>query len=316
MRRLLLLCSLAGSLLANDVIGWVPPYRLAESRKVLALAPGGVTADQWLSRMGLQFWIITPEGKLKYAERGEPIGDADVAHFRDWAKGKGVKVLLTVYNHDGQKWDWARARAAFADHRETLVKSLVDEVLRLGLDGVDLDLEGEGYLDADRAAYAAFVKPLSAALRAKGRLLTVDSFHSPCFNAPNMAWWGDWKDQVDAIHSMGYGDLFEANAAGFTPEKGEPCMGGAAIFRFSWQADWARQKGFKASQVLLGVPGWQYEWGGSALPRHLQDLAKAGAGCAIWDIPSMLGDGKDARWSSAEAWKALAAFKGGKTGAQ
>lgn len=101
----------------------------------------------------------------------------------------------------------------------------------------------------------------------------------------------------------------EANAAGFTPDKGEPCAEGAAIFRFSWQADWAKTKGFRPSQVLMGVPGWQYEWGGSALPRHLKDLAKIGAGCAVWDIPSTLGNDKDARWGSEEAWKALTAFK-------
>ena len=309
MKRLFVLCSLAGSLFAHDVMGWIPPYGLASSRKALAHKAGKVTADQWLSRMGLQFWIVTPEGKLKFAERGEALGDADVAHFRDWAKGKDVKVLLTVYNHDGKTWDWARARSAFTDYRETLVDSLVAETLRLGLDGVDLDLEGEGSFEADRPAYAAFVKSLSAALRMKGKLLTIDSFHSPCFNAPNMAWWGDWQGQVDAIHSMGYGDLYEANAAGFTPDKGEPCAEGAAIFRFSWQADWAKTKGFRPSQVLMGVPGWQYEWGGSPLPRHLKDLAKIGAGCAVWDIPSTLGNDKDARWGSEEAWKALTAFK-------
>ncbi|GLH72469.1 hypothetical protein GETHLI_09710 [Geothrix limicola] len=309
MKRLITLGALAGSLLAHDVMGWIPPYRLEISRKALRHKAGPVTADQWLSRLGLQFWILNSEGRLAYAERGERITDVDVSHFRQWAQTRGVMVLLTVYNHDGKIWDWQRARTAFTLHRDTLVKSLVDEMLRLCLDGIDLDLEGEGNLDGDRAAYGAFVAALSAAVHAKGKLLTIDSFHSPCFNAPNMAWWGDWKGQVDAIHSMGYGDLYEANASDFTPEGGQPCAGGAAIFRFSWQVDWAKSKGYRPAQVLLGVPGWQYEWGGSALPGHLQDLAKTGAGCAVWDIPSILGDGKDARWSSEAAWKALAAFK-------
>lgn len=312
MKCLLILCTLASSLFAHDVMGWIPPYQLALSRKVLGHKTGGITADQWLSRMGLQFWIVTPEGKLAYAQRGEAITDIDVAHFRGWAKRKGIKLLLTVYNHDGKTWDWQRARSAFAGHRDVLVTSLVEEMHRLDLDGIDLDLEGEGYLDADREAYGAFVHALSTAVHAKGKLLTIDSFHSPCFNAPNMAWWGDWKGQVDAIHSMGYGDLYEANAAGFTPDNGKPCAEGAAIFRFSWQADWAKQKGFQPAQVLMGVPGWQYEWGGAPLPKHLLDLAKVGAGCAVWDIPSTLGGGKDSRWSSAAAWKALAAFKNAK----
>ncbi len=309
MKRLLLLGSLTTALLAHEVMGWIPPYHLRTSRKALAHKAGKVTADQWLSRMGLQFWIVTPEGGLAFADRGERITDAEVAYFRDWGKKKGVKVLLTVYNHDGKSWDWQRARSAFAQHREMLVKSLVDEMTRLRLDGIDLDLEGEGDLDADRSAYGTFVQSLAVAVHAKGKLLTIDSFHSPCFNAPNMAWWGDWKGQVDAIHSMGYGDLYEGNAGGFTPDNGQPCAKGAALFRFSWQADWAKGQGFQAAQVFMGVPGWQYEWGGSTLPKHLLDLAKVGTGCAIWDIPSTLGNSQDSRWGSEAAWRALAAFK-------
>ena len=51
-KRLFVLCSLAGSLFAHDVMGWIPPYGLANSRKALAHKAGKVTAAQWLSRMG------------------------------------------------------------------------------------------------------------------------------------------------------------------------------------------------------------------------------------------------------------------------
>jgi len=309
MKRYLPIAILSASLLAHETVAWVPPYQLATSRRALVHRAGSVTADQWISRLGLQFWIVQPDGGLAYAERGEKLSDAEVAHYRSWGKAKGVKVLLTVYNHDGKSWDWQRARSAFALNRDTLVRSLVDEMTRHDLDGIDLDLEGEGHLEPDREAYATFVRALSIAVHARGKLLTIDSFHSPCFNAPNLAWWGDWKGQVDAIHSMGYGDLYEANRAPFVLDNGQPCAEGATIFRFSWQGTWAKGKGFHPSQVLMGVPGWQYEWGGSALPKHLEDLARLGLGCAVWDLPSALGSERDPRWGSEASWKALAAFK-------
>jgi len=309
LRAALLLATFALSLGAHDVMGWIPPYNLATSRRALTHRAGTVTLDQWLNRLGLQFWLLTPQGGLEYARRGENVTDADVALFRDWGKAHGVKVQLTVYNHDGKGWDWERARAAFADHREALVKSLVDTMVRFDLDGIDLDFEGEGDHDADRPAYAAFVKTLAAAVRAKGRLLTVDSFHSPCANAPNMSWWSDWRGQVDAIHSMGYGDLAEASTEVFTPAGGVPCAGGAPIFRFSWQVAYGQGAGFRPDQLCLGLPGWLYEWHGSPLPRHLEDLARVGAGAAVWDIPGALGDDKDPRWGGETAWKALAGFR-------
>lgn len=308
--RAALLSLLALPLVAGDIVAWVPPYRLADSRKVLTHAPDGITADQWLTRLGLQFWIPDAEGKLRYADRGETLTDADVATFRSWAKAHGVEVLLTVYNHDGKRWDWARAKRAFKDHRATFIASLIAEMERHQLDGIDLDLEGEGQLDADRAVYADFVKALSRAVRAKGKKLTVDTFHSPCFNAPNMAWWADWKGHVDGLHSMGYGDLAETSTATFTADGDKtPCAGGAPIFKFSWQRDFALKAGFRADQLALGIPGWRFEWAGAPLTKHLEDAAKIGSAVAIWDFPATLGGEKDPRWGSAEVWKALVRFR-------
>jgi len=295
-----------------EVMSWVPPYRLEASRQALRHRAGDVTADQWLSRIGLQFWMPTEDGGLRYVAHREKVDDADVAWFQTWARERDVKVLLTVYNHDGKKWNWELARAAFKDHPDRFVAQLVAEVERLRLDGVDVDLEGNGSLDADRAAFASFVSELSAALRKRGKLLTVDSFHSPCFNAPHMAWWQDWAGKVDAVHSMGYGDLHEASTETFTPEGGrEACMNGEAIFRFSWQTNWGRTHGYAPAQVLLGLPGGRYEWGGRTLPDHLKDATAQGAGICIWDIPGVRGGQNDARWGSEDAWTALKRFRNG-----
>jgi len=295
-----------------QVMSWVPPYRLEASRQALRHRAGAVDAGQWLSRLGLQFWMPTADGGLRYASHEEKVGDDEVAWFRAWAREHGVKLLLTVYNYDGKAWNWALARAAFHDHRAAFVTRLVAEMERLQLDGIDLDLEGNGALDADRAAFARFVGELSAALRRRGKLLTVDSFHSPCANAPNMAWWPDWAGRIDAVHSMGYGDLYEGSTETFTPEgSNAACMNGQPIFRFSWQTNWGKAHGYQPAQVLLGLPGGSYEWGGRTLVRHLQDAAAQGAGICIWDLPAVRGEPGDARWGSEEAWAALKRFRDG-----
>ncbi len=298
-------------------MSWVPPYRLEQSRKALMHQAGSVAAGQWLTRIGLQFWLPTREGKIRFAQRGEPVGPEEVAWFVDWGRARGVKVLLTLFNFE-TKWDWNLSRSAFRDHGKVLVRSLVAEVEKYRLDGVDLDFEGLGNLSADRRAFSRFVTRLSRELRARKKLLTVDSFHSPCANAPNMSWWGDWKGKVDAIHSMGYGDLCEGSTETFTPQRGKVCARGAPIFRFSWQAGWARKRGIPVAQVLLGIPGGRYEWGkGTAkktLPEHLKDAAATGAGLCIWDVPGIAGGRQDSRWGSEESWEALRAFRENRIG--
>ncbi|MCC7195829.1 MAG: hypothetical protein IT356_09765 [Gemmatimonadaceae bacterium] len=298
-----------------EVMSWVPPYQLDQSRQALLHRAGAITADQWLTRMGLQFWLPTEDGGVRYVTHEEPVSDSVVAWFTAWARERGVKALLTIYNHDGKKWNWDLARAAFKDNQDAFVRNLVAEMDRHGFDGIDLDLEGNGSWEQDRAVFAEFVRKLSAALKPRGKLLTVDSFHSPCFNAPNMAWWEDWKGQVDAIHSMGYGDLYEGSTQTFSPENGPVCAGGESIFRFSWQVNWGKAHGYDPAQLLLGFPGGRYEWGqggkGRTLADHLAEVAEHGAGICIWDIPSTLGSPRDGRWGSEEAWAALKKFRNG-----
>lgn len=301
----------------REVMSWIPPYSLATTRQALQHKAGEITAGQWLTRVGLQFWVPGDSGKVIYVTHEEKITDAEVTEFRTWARKNKVKVLLTIYNHDGKKWNWDNARSAFKDNQDAFVKNLVAEMERHDLDGIDLDLEGNGSFEPDRAAFASFVKKLSAELKPRKKLLTIDSFHSPCFNAPHMGWWEDWKGQVDAIHSMGYGDLYEGSTETFVPEgTSQGCMDGAAIFRFSWQAEWGKKAGFKSEQILMGFPGGRYQWGkggrGVTLADHLAEVADQSAGICIWDLPASMGSQRDPRWGSAEGWGVLKQFREGK----
>jgi hypothetical protein len=276
---------------APQVMGWVPPYAMEASMKGLTSNPA-VGAN--LTRIGLQFWNPSRDGKgVVFAPvdaTGKPVTAADVARFRDWARARRIPVLLTVYNNSQVlgKWDWPLARNAFVEHRAEFSAALIAEMERFGLDGIDLDLEGEGDFDADRAVYAEFVRGLAGVLKPKGKLLTVDSFHSPCANAPNMSWWADWLGQIDAIHSMGYADLYEGSTETFTPPGKPVCEGGAALFKYSWQLQYGLKAGYRVDQIVLGMPTWVDTWGsgglGSATVPHLREVQALGAGIALWDL--------------------------------
>ncbi|MES2048309.1 MAG: glycosyl hydrolase family 18 protein [Pseudomonadota bacterium] len=292
---------------APQVMGWVPAYGLLESMAAMDSNP---KVAEGLTRIGLQFWNPSDDGRnLVFApinKQGDLITPSDVIQFRNWANARHITVFLTVYNNSQvtEKWDWALAKRAFDDKRVEFSAELIKEMNKYELDGIDLDLEGEGDHDQDRSAYALFVKELSSQLKAQGKLLTIDSFHSPCDNAPNMSWWGDWFGKVDAIHSMGYQDLYEGSSETFTPPGRPVCESGAHVFKYSWQLQYGMKAGYKPEQILMGMPTWLDSWGkgglGSDLAAHLREAQTLGMGVALWDL-QLAGE----KWRSVATWNAI-----------
>ena len=292
-----------------QVMGWVPAYGIDASMKTLNATPA---IGQAMTRIGLQFWNPSNDGRgvvlAPVDATGKPVTAASVKQVAQWARAHGVQPLLTVYNNSQviNRWDWQWARRAFAEHPEEFTAALVAAVDKWDLDGVDLDLEGEGDFTADRASYGAFVHQLSSALKAKGKLLTVDSFHSPCDNAPNMRWWGDWVGDVATIHSMGYEDLYEGSNATFTPEGRPVCENGATLFRYSWQLDWGLKAGYRREQIVMGMPTWVDTWGsggiGPGVVDHLREMRALGGGVGLWDMQlAAAGWNKPATWDAVQA---------------
>ena len=296
---------------APQVMGWVPAYGIDAATKAFAATPA---IAQAMTRLGLQFWNPSVDGKgLVFAPvdaTGRPVTAADVRQLQRWARSHNVQPLLTVYNNSQviNRWDWPLARRAFAEHPDEFSAALLAAVDKWDLDGVDLDLEGEGDLALDRAPYAAFVHRLATALKAKGKILTVDSFHSPCDNAPNMRWWSDWAGDVATIHSMGYEDLYEGSKATFTPEGKPVCEGGATLFRYSWQLDWGMKAGYRRDQIVMGMPTWVDAWGsggmGPTVVDHLREVRALGAGVGLWDM-QLAAPG----WSKPATWDAVQALR-------
>jgi hypothetical protein len=294
-----------------QVMGWVPAYGIEASLQALEALPATGRA---LTRIGLQFWNPGPDGRtLVFAPvdtTGRPVSRDDVERLLGWARAHRVQTFLTVYNNSQviNRWDWPMARRAFVDHRDEFIAAIVATVDAWHFEGVDVDFEGEGDFEADRPAYAAFVRALSAALKARGKRLTIDSFHSPCDNAPNMRWWADWRGQVDAIHTMGYADLYEGSTQSFRPEGKPVCENGAALFRYSWQLQYGLRAGYRRDQIVMGMPTWIDTWGsgglGTSAADHLREVRALGAGVALWDLQL-----QSPGWARASTWEAVRAIR-------
>lgn len=296
---------------APPVMGWVPAYGVDASMAALSVDPA---IGKGLTRIGLQFWNPSPDGRgvvLAPVDRsGTPVSPDAIARVRDWAHARRIAVLLTVYNNSEttKVWDWPLARRAFVDQRGSFVNALVAEMEKYRLDGIDIDLEGDGFFDGDRVAFADFVGVLSKSVRARGKLLTIDSFHSPCFNAPNMSWWTDWRGRIDAIHSMGYADLYEASEDTFTPPGRPVCENGAHLFKYSWQLAWGLKAGYRADQIIMGLPTDVDHWGSKGhetdAVSHLREVQALGAGIALWDLQL-----EAPGWRSRATWQAVRALR-------
>ena len=294
-----------------QVMAWVPAYGLDES--MTAIESNSMIASG-LTRLGLQLWNPSLDGRsillAPINKEGKRVVPEDVIRFRDWARAHNIKVFLTIYNNSqvSAKWDWALAKRAFADNRKRFTAALIAEMEKYRLDGIDLDLEGEGDHEEDRTAYAHFVKELSLQLKSRGKLLTVDSFHSPCDNAPNMGWWADWRGQVDAIHSMGYEDLYEGSTATFIPAGKSACAGGAHLFKYSWQLQYGLKAGYRPDQIGMGMPTWLASWGKDGLGTdpvsHVREAQALGMSIALWDLQLAA-----QQWRSTNTWDAIFALR-------
>src|SRR5436190_9358883 len=272
----------------HPVMTWVPPYAVAKSKARLNESYGGVGVKDALTHVSLQFWQPTKDGGLKYAGRTNDVNDAAVAEMQKWGRTNGVRILLCIYNAMGGKWDWSLARAGFVENQDKFVERLMSEVNRLHLDGIDIDLEGNGSFDADKEIFIGFIRKLSTRLHAEGKHLTVDTF-SYRWNAPNQTWWKDLLPLVDALTTMGYEEI-GANA-------------------LEWRS-YGSQKGAAGElspKLMMGLPSGRDQWRSNSVMEQLQWLKTNGAvGVSFWDAQV-----NSKAWQKPEVWKTLQEIRGG-----
>ena len=144
-----------------------------------------------------------------------------------------------------------------ATTRTTLVKTIVELVMKNNFDGIDLDYEGFAFVDGNSTwsktapRWVAFVKELSVALRVNNKLLSVST---PYLYNPNEAQkgyfvyaWAEIATSIDRLRIMTY-DYSVAKPGPMGP--------------LSWTEKTIQYaiSVMPASKVYLGLPGYGRDW--------------------------------------------------------
>jgi parallel beta-helix repeat protein len=258
-----------------EVMTWVPPYLTSESKLAAQADFGTCDPKDGLTRISLQWWVPMSNGKIKYNDKHDSLDDDDVAWWTAWGHENGIEILLCIAAV-APPYSWDIARSAFINNTATLVDSIVSEMDRLSLDGIDIDFEScNSEHQNDRDAFAQFIHHLSVELNGRGKTLTVCSHALSC--APKPDWWQDWLGEVDNIVSMGYEETYE---------------GGIGWHKYSSQQDFGYEAGYAGDVVLMGIPAYVAEWGtssgrGTSPLAHVQEIRydlPESTGIAIWDL--------------------------------
>ena len=164
-------------------------------------------------------------------------------------RARGAKVLLSVGGGSipSCSGDWAALLGP--GKREALAAELAGVVDAAGLDGIDIDIEGELLTAIDRAGdYTPFVAALSAALKARGKLLTVAT--------------ASYEGGMIPVSSIRYFDLvmpMSYDAIG--PSWGEPGSEHSTLAQAERDVALWRARGVPAERLALGVPFYGYGFG-------------------------------------------------------
>jgi len=167
----------------------------------------------------------------------------------------GLQVIPTMT--DGTDKLVLSGYLANAATRTTLVKTIVDLVMKNNFDGIDLDYEGFAFVDGNTTwsktapRWVAFVKELSVGLHANNKLLSVST---PYLYNPNEAQkgyfvyaWAEIASSIDRLRIMTY-DFSVARPGPMGP--------------LSWTEKTIQYaiSVMSASKVYMGLPGYGRDW--------------------------------------------------------
>jgi spore germination protein len=187
------------------------------------------------------YYHLTPNGSLK--EFDEPLTTAMIR------SRSSAKILPIVQNEP--RWDDFTETMGTGEQRQAFVELLVDLVERKQYDGIHIDFEAINA--ADRDILTDFMKRLSEQFRPRG--LIVSQAIIPRVSNTSTVWGGAYDQQELAL----YNDYIVLMAYDHTPI-GATNPGPVAPL---W---WVRQvmaysvSQVPASQLILGVPFYGYDW--------------------------------------------------------
>ena len=190
--------------------GWIPYYGMSTS-----LPTAVANAD--LIREVMPFWYtlkLKSKTNVPYILDLYTPGNPSVAIDVPLAtmRNAGFQIIPTIT--DGtDKLVLAKLLAKSSD-RASIIKPIVDLVLSMNFDGIDLDFEGFAFVDGTtswpttKPNWVLFVKELSEALHAKGKLLSITS---PVHFAPTekqkgytVYAWAEIAQYIDRLRIMTY----------------------------------------------------------------------------------------------------------------
>lgn len=167
-------------------------------------------------------------------------------------QGNGAKVLVSLGGGviPECSGDWEELLQP--ERRSQAVAGLVGLIDTLGLDGIDVDVEGALLTAIDQDGnYTPFIAALSDALRARGKLLT-------CATA-------SYEGGMIPVDSVPYFDLVNVmsyDAIG--PSWGNPGAEHASYAMARQDLALWRERGVAAERLVLGVPFYGYGFNGAA----------------------------------------------------
>lgn len=194
----------------------------------------------------------------------------------------GLQVIPTMT--DGTKKMVLSEYLANPATRATIVKSIVDLVMKNNFDGIDLDYEGFAFVDDNSTwsktapRWVALVKELSVALHANNKLLSVST---PYLYDPKekqkgyfVYAWADIASSIDRLRIMTY-DYSVAKPGPIGP--------------ISWTERTIQYaiKVMSPSKVYLGLPGYGRDW-----------ITSVKGKCPVSAPPGLIGGAKAATFKS------------------
>ncbi|WP_447756072.1 glycosyl hydrolase family 18 protein [Sphingopyxis fribergensis] len=178
-------------------------------------------------------------------------------------QASGGKVLISTAGGviPGCSGDWKALLAP--ERRAATVAALVELADTLGLDGVDIDIEGQLLTEIDRAGdYTPFIAALSDAMKARGKLLT-------CATA-------SYEGGMIPVSAIPYFDLVNVmsyDAIG--PSWGQAGAEHSSYAMAERDLDLWLARGVAPERLVLGVPFYGYGFGGEKANWSYRDLAAA-----------------------------------------
>ena len=211
-RSLLAILALSALAVAGDVTIWVPPYYVKECRKTVVEDFGGIGMKDAITTLGLQFWVPDTDRVVyhpKYGKDGDTnkVNDETVRWFADWGRRNNIHVMLCIFNAlEGDTWDWELVRQSLkAENRTKFIASVVAEMDRLELGGVDVDFEGNGSgTTADSLDFYAFSQELADSVhKREGKVVKIATFNDK-YNSPSLNWRHKLLKIYDGVEGMSY----------------------------------------------------------------------------------------------------------------